>query len=252
MSSKTGFRPKKSKSKSKAKSKDPDGYPRSVLLCLPVARSPCREKYMIRYGFSFSGAVSYTGQITSDVIASLLVIASLNGTGSPTAMLPYLDAVKLERVRCFVQDVSTTTGNTVSITGSYPSVPVSNLSIGGKLIQQTCTILGSAGYARIDMRPQHQSPQGCEIAGQSSSNVFFAYEISCGNSVSSVCMIMDVFISGQLPTGYAVSSTPIDFPFNGSPISTVKGQVYAIPPCASLGSLSSTTGGTASNFSPLL
>lgn len=226
--------------------------PRSQSFSLPKIGSPPRMRFCVRYGFNFSGNSIYTSQITSDVMASLLCLATVNGTGSPTTFIPYMDAVKLLRIRMFVQDATSTTGNTVTVTGSFPSTPVSSLTFGSKLVQSSDSILGSAGCAHIDMRPDPKSPQGNIIAGQSSSNIWFAWAVNTANAVSSICITMDIFFEGQPPTGYAISSTPVDFSFNASPISTVKGQLYAIPPCASLTSLASNTGGYPVNYSPLI
>jgi len=222
-------------------------------LALPSLRAPPRSKFCIRYQLNLSGSSLYTGSLTCDVIASLLVIATVNGAGTPQAMLPYLDSVRLHRVRLYACDTTATTGNTVTVTGSFPSVPVSSLVYGSKLVQSSSSIIGSAGFAIVDLKPSPGSPQAAYIAGQSSSTIFFVYEVNTGNATTSVNLICDITISGQPPSGYGLSSSPITFPFNASPGATInKGQLYAIPPFASLSSLSSTSAGVSCNYAPMI
>jgi hypothetical protein len=178
-------------------------------------------------------------------------MSTVNGSGSPTVQLPYLDAVKVHKISCYAQDATTSSGNAVTITATYPVVAVSNLSFGSKLVQDSATSIGSAGAAAVHLRPDPRSPQGNIIAGQSSSNVFFTYDISCGNSTTSVILLVDITFSGSIPTIYGAGGTATTFSFNASPISTSKGQVSAIPPFASLGSLCSTSGGFPTNFQPM-
>jgi hypothetical protein len=219
---------------------------------VPSVKSPRRQTYTVRYVSTLSGSANYTAALTSDVIASLLSTATVNGTGSPTVFLPYLDAVRLHKISMYVQDATTSSGNAITVTGSFPATPVSNLSFGSRLVQKSATIMGNAGAASIHLVPDRKSPQGNIIGGQSSSNIFFAYDISCGNATSSVIVMTDITFSGQIPTNYAVSSSPTTFSFNASPISTVKGQVYAQSPFTTLGGLASTSAGYAVNYAPLV
>jgi hypothetical protein len=221
-------------------------------IMIPKISRPPRQTYTIRYNLSLGGAALYTGQITSDVLASILSMSTVNGTGAPTVQLPYMDAVKIHKISLYAQDATTSSGNAVTITGTFPIVAVSNLSYGSKLIQDSATILGSAGSAQIHMRPDPKSVQGNVIAGQSSSNVFFSYTIDTGNANSSVILLVDITVSGSLPTLLGSAGTATTFSFNSSPISTFKGQVYAIPIFASLGTLCSTTAGWPVNYSPLV
>jgi hypothetical protein len=221
-------------------------------MSIPKVSRPPRQKYTLRYALTLGGNSVYTGQLTSDVIASLLSTATVNGTGGATVQLPYIDSVRLEKISMFVQDATTSSGNTVTVTGTYPIVAVSNLTYGSKLVQETATAMGLAGAAAIHMRPDRKSPQGNIIAGQSSSNVFFTYDISCGNATSSVIALIDITISGSLPSQYGSGGTSTTFSFNASPISTVKGQVHCCPPFATLGNLCSTSAGYPVNYSPLV
>jgi len=224
-------------------------------LALPTVGRPGRQSYCLRYALNLSGASTYTGNLTSDRLASLLSTAATStASGNSLNMLPYLDAVKLHRVRAYAQDTSTTTGNTITLIGTFPVVAVASLSFGSRLVQETATILGTAGCAFIDMTPDPKSVQGNTVAGQSSSNVFWTYTVNCGLVSTSVTLIVDIFFSGSIPTALGGASTAITFPFSLGPIamtSTAAGQVYAIPPFVSLGTDSSPSSGVCTNFTAI-